>query len=95
MVFATKKGIEITEGSNIEFNNIKLVTQQANPLVYIQNSSKLTFNNFSIEPNIPLVFSINGDRTHSIHTKGLNWNNAIKKDEFLFGAKVNSISYQQ
>jgi DNA sulfur modification protein DndE len=95
MVFATKKGIEITEGSNIEFNNIKLVTQQASPLVYIQNSSKLTFNNFSIEPNIPLVFSINGDRAHSIHVKGLNWNNAIKKDEFLFGAKTNSISYQQ
>ena len=95
MVFATKKGIEVTEGSNIEFNNVKLVTQQASPLVYIQNSSKLTFNNFSIAPNIPLVFSINGDRAHSIHVKGLNWNNAIKKDEFLFGAKTNSISYQQ
>ncbi|MEY4811373.1 MAG: hypothetical protein RLZZ462_246, partial [Bacteroidota bacterium] len=54
-----------------------------------------TFNNFSIEPNIPLVFSVNGDRSHSIHVKGLNWNNAIKKDEFLFGAKANSISYQQ
>jgi hypothetical protein len=93
MVFATNKGIECTEGSNIEFNNIKLVTQQANPLVYIQNSSKLSFNNFSFEPGVPLLFSVNGDRSNGIVVKTTN--TAAKKDEFLFGAKPNSITYQK
>ena len=95
MVFATRKGIEITEGSNIEFNNVKLVTEQASPLIYIQNSSKLSFNRLGIEPNIPLVFSINGDRSNTIQVKSTNTSTAIKKDEFLFGAKSNSITYQQ
>ena len=95
MVFATNKGIECTEGSNIEFNNIKLITQQANPLVYIQNSSKITFNNFSFEPGVPLLFSVNGDRSNGIVVKSTNTNAAAKKDEFLFGAKPNSVTYQK
>jgi len=95
MVFATNKGIECTEGANIEFNNIKLVTQQANPLVYIQNSSKLTFNNFSFESGVPLLFSVNGDRSSGILVKSTNVGAAAKKDEFLFGAKPNSITYQK
>lgn len=95
MVFATNKGIECTEGANIEFNNIKLVTQQANPLVYIQNSSKLTFNNFSFESGVPLLFSVNGDRSSGILVKSTNVGAAAKKDEFLFGAKTNSINYQK
>lgn len=95
MVFATNKGIECTEGSNIEFNNIKLVTQQANPLVYIQNSSKLSFHNFSFESGVPLLFSVNGDRSSSILVTSTNAGAAVKKDEFLFGAKTNSITYQK
>lgn len=95
MVFATNKGIECIEGSNIEFNNIKLVTQQANPLVYIQNSSKLSFNNFSFESGVPLLFSVNGDRSSGIVVTSTNAGAATKKDEFLFGAKPNSITYQK
>ena len=95
MVFATNKGIECTEGANIEFNNIKLITQQANPLVYIQNSNKISFNNFSFEPGVPLLFSVNGDRSNGIVVKSTNTSAAAKKDEFLFGAKPNSITYQK
>jgi DNA sulfur modification protein DndE len=95
MVFATRKGIELTEGANIEFNNIKLIAEQANPLVYIQNSSKISFNNFSFEKGVPLLFSINGDRTTGIEVKSTNTDNATNKNEFLFGAKSNSITYQK
>ncbi|MEY3737626.1 MAG: hypothetical protein RL544_404, partial [Bacteroidota bacterium] len=42
-----------------------------------------------------LLFSVNGDRSNSIVVKSTNANAAAKKDEFLFGAKPNSITYQK
>ena len=94
LVLRTRKGIECTEGSGIRFNNVKLVAAETDPLIYIQNSSAITFNNISYEGNPALLFSVNGDRSKNITVTKTETGKAKNKAVFLFGANASSVEFK-
>lgn len=94
MVLETRKGIECTEGDGISFNNIRLITSDADPLIYLQNSSNTNFDNISYDNTAALLFSVNGDRSKNIKVTKTDLSKAKNKVEFAFGASQSSIEFK-
>ena len=93
MVLQTKIGIECTEASNVRFDNIRLVTSESDPLVYLQNSKDIDFTNISYDNRAQVLFSVNGDRTKNINVNKTDLNKTNNKASFNFGAKTSSIVF--
>ncbi len=91
LVLQAKKGIECTEAKYIQFNNVKLLTQEADPLVYLQNSSHISFNGLEYGNKVPLLFSVNGDRSAFIKVTKTDLSKAAQKASFSFGADAASL----
>ncbi len=94
MVLQTHKGIECTEGNHINFNNIRLVTSEADPLIYLQNSANIQFHNISYEASPALLFSINGDRSKNIKVTKTDLSKPKNRSTFAFGAISSSIDFK-
>ena len=94
LVLRSRKGIECTEGSGISFTNVKLVASDSDPLIYIQNSSAIKFNNISYEGNPTVLFSVNGDRTKNITVTKSETGKAKTKAVFSFGANASSVEFK-
>lgn len=94
MVLETRKGIECTEVEGISFNNIRLITTDTDPLIYLQNTSNTNFNNISYENNATLLFSVNGDRSKHIKVTKTDFAKAKNKVAFTFGATQSSIQFK-
>ena len=86
----SKKGMECSEAKNISLKNVKLVTENSNPVIDILNSSNIIFTKFSTEMNPSLMIRMGGDRTNNIQ-----WINSTKliNSQYLteFGASENSL----
>ncbi|HVZ25111.1 MAG TPA: glycoside hydrolase family 28 protein, partial [Sediminibacterium sp.] len=94
LVLQTRQAIECTEAWNVQFNDIRLLSRENNPLVYIQNSKELQFNKVrSLQP-VTLFFSLNGDRCSRIRVSEADWNNVQQKAAYNFGAIPSSIDMQ-
>lgn len=91
MVMQTRKGIECTEAKNCSFENLRLSCTNADPLVYLQNSSGITFNNVQSVKPVNLFFSVNGDRSKNIRVSKTNFSNTQNKASFSFGAEKNAL----
>lgn len=94
MVLQTRKGIELTEASNIRFTNVKLVTAEPDPVVYIQNSNDIAFSNLGYNNQAPVLFSVNGDRSKNIRVIKTDLSKAKNKAEFKFGANASSVEFK-
>lgn len=93
-VLHTRKGIECTEATNIDLRNIKLVTTEPDPLVYIQNSKGIRFTGLQFGQPVPLLFSINGDRTVDIHVDQADFSKVSNKSVFNFGANPSALVFK-
>lgn len=94
MVLQTRKGIECTEGDHVSFNHIRLITAEPDPLIYLQNSGNIQFNNISCGSAPALLFSVNGDRSKNIKVTGTDVSKAKNKTAFAFGAVASSIEFK-
>lgn len=94
LVLKTDKGIECNEAKNISFNNIFLLPASTKPLVHLQNSADISFNQLKFETNPEMIFSINGDRSGKVVVSGSN-NSIIKtKTEFRYGANTGILQFK-
>lgn len=66
MVLQAKKGIDVQEATGITFRNIKVISEETDPVIDITQSDKLIFQNISAKKSEALRFRINGERTDSI-----------------------------
>ena len=94
MVLQAKKGIECTEGTNISFRNIRLIAEESDPLVYLQNSSDIRFDNISYDNAATVLFSVNGDRSKNINVIKTDGAKTKTKATFNFGAVPTSIVFK-
>ncbi len=94
MVLQTRKGAEITEAKNVRFNNVQFNTAESDPVVYLQNSTGIWFNNIGYNANAETLFSVNGERSSHISVSKTNLTKAKNKAEFKFGALVSSIDFK-
>lgn len=80
------KGIDISEASNIQLSNVKVITKNANPVIDIVNSKNISFNGLSVNKDASLVFRIGGDRTEKIAVTKSDFKDTKQLVEFEFGA---------
>lgn len=92
MVIQTKKGIDISEASNISFENVNIITRATNPVVDILNSSNVVFKKMKFPSASELLFRVGGDRTKNISVINSNTDSAKQIVEFEFGADKKDFS---
>jgi polygalacturonase len=92
IVLKTTKGVEAIEASNTSFKNIQLVTSNTKPVIYIENSSALTFDNITYNNGADLLLSINGEKTGNIQLLNTDESRAKKKVDYGNGATQSSVS---
>ena len=91
MVVKAEKGIELTDAKGITLNNIQLITDSKKPVVFIDNSSNLTFDKIDFNKNTDLFMSVNGDRSANISVAKTDVSKAKKEVEFQKGALEKSL----
>jgi polygalacturonase len=86
----SKKGMDCSEAKNITLKNVNLITENAEPVIDIVNSSNILFNKFSTVADPKVIIRMGGDRTNAIQ-----WANsaAVKSGQSVieFGAAENSL----
>jgi len=73
-----KKGIEIIEASGIFLKNVNVITDDTNPIVYIQNGTNVNINGLQYKNGSELLFNITGEKTKDIKVTGTDVSKAKK-----------------
>jgi len=91
MVLKTNKGAELIAAKNIGLKNIRLITKNTEPVIYIENSSMLHLDSIQYNKGAGLLFSINGDKAGNIQVVHTDASAARQKATFNFGAAENAL----
>jgi polygalacturonase len=91
MVLKANKGAELIAANDIGLKNIRLVTKDTDPVVYIENSSRITLDGLKYNEGAQLLFSINGDQCADIRVQGTDVTSALRKAAYNYGSKVNML----
>jgi polygalacturonase len=91
MVLKANRGAELIEAKKISFKNIRLVTQNTDPVMYIENSSDLTIAGMGYDRGAALLLSINGNRCGNIRVTGADLSGSAKGAVFNYGAVENML----
>ena len=86
MVLKVAKGAELIEAKSIDLKNIRLVTSDSTPVIYVENSNDLHFQNIRYNAGAGLLFSINGDRCGNIRVTDTDRSKAVHDAAFQYGA---------
>jgi polygalacturonase len=86
MVLKVAKGAELAEAQQVHLKNIQLVTSNTDPVIYVENSSQLSFDHIGYNKGATLLFSINGDRCSGLRVKDTDGSKAVRNAAFNFGA---------
>ena len=92
MVLQAEKGVELTDVSDFRLTDIQLITQETKPVIYVENSQKITFSHIQYPANADLLFSINGERMQSIRVTNTDTTQARTKAEFTHGAQEKQLT---
>ncbi len=92
MLLQAKKGIDIQEASNITFRNIKVISDETNPVVDVVHSDNLTFDKITYKNGAELLFRISGDRSRDILIKNTDASKAKEKISYELGASEKSVT---
>ncbi len=85
------KGIDISEATGVHFKNVKLITNDTDPVADILNSSDVSFDKFIFPAPTELLFRIGGERTANISMVNSATDAAKQKVQFEFEAKETSL----
>lgn len=91
MTLQAEKGIEIEEAKEIHFKNVNVISEQTKPVVNIQNSSSISFDNFQYKQGSELLFNVIGDRSSNIKVSNTSIANSVRRGEFSQGATNQSL----
>jgi len=91
MILQAKKGFDIQEASGITFRNIKMISDQTNPVIDIIQSDNLVFDNISYKDGSALLFRLGGDRVKNITIKNTDTSRAKKEISVELGASPSVI----
>jgi polygalacturonase len=92
MVLQAKKGFDVQEASGITFRNIKMISDETNPVVEVTQSDNLLFDNITYKDGSALLFRINGERSNNIQIKNTDASKAKEKISYELGATEKSVT---
>jgi polygalacturonase len=92
MVLKADKGAELIAAQHIDLRHIHLVASDTTtPVVYIENSSDLHFDDIRYKPGAGTLFSVNGDKCAGILIAGTDRSKAVHDASFNYGAAPKSL----
>lgn len=91
LVIKAKHGIVCTEATGVYIKNMKLITEDTNPVISIDNSQSINLDNITYNADSNLLFKISGAKTDDIAVKNTDTKAAKNKIEFRDGATAKSI----
>jgi DNA sulfur modification protein DndE len=94
LVLQTRKGADLTEANDVRFYNVKFVTTESDPVINVQNSHNIIFENIDYNKDAPVLLGINGDRSKNIQVSKTDLKNAKNKAVFNFGAAASSVEFK-
>jgi len=92
MVLQAKKGFDVQEATGITFRNIKMISDETNPVVDIVQSDKLLFDNITYKDGSALLFRVSGERSNAINIKNTDASKAKEKISYELGATEKSVT---
>jgi RAB protein geranylgeranyltransferase component A len=92
MVLQAKKGFDVQEATGITFRNIKMISDETNPVVDIAQSDKLLFDNITYKDGSALLFRVSGERSNAINIKNTDASKAKEKITYELGATEKSVT---
>ena len=91
MVLQAEKGIDVQEATGIIFKNIKVISNETDPVIDVVHSDKLVFDNITYKDGAKLLFRINGERSNNISIKNTDASKAKEKITYELGATEKSV----
>jgi hypothetical protein len=91
MVFRSKKGFDIQEASDLRFKNIKVITDDTEPVIDIVQSNNISFDNIVFKEGASLLWRVGGDRVKKIEITHTNTSTAKEKLVAELGADAKEI----
>lgn len=90
-VLQADRGAEIIEAEGITLKDVKLVSSNTNPLVYVENSTSIRLDHLGYNSNQDLVLKVNGERSKNIRLLNTDASNIKNKVIVENGAKSKSV----
>ena len=91
MVLKAKQGASIIDAQGIALKDIRLITSDTTPVIYVENSSNLHFDNITYNAGAGLLFSINGNKSANISVANTDRSKAVHDAAFNYGAAQNAL----
>ena len=95
MVLQANKGILCAEADQVSFKNVKIIADDSNPVVLINNAKNISFDQLQYKPETILLFGITGKETRNINVKGTDISSAKKDIEFSEGAEKKEVKFSK
>jgi polygalacturonase len=94
MVLQARQGLDIQEASGILFKNIKMISDDTDPVIDIVQSDGLTFDNITYKDGSELLLRVSGDRAKNITLKNTNAKKAKEAVKMELGASEGAVKIQ-
>ena len=85
LVLQAKKGVDITEGTGITINNLRLISKETDPVINIHNSRKISFQKLGYN-DAEVLLNVTGDKSQEISVKGADLKKSKRNLTVGFGA---------
>jgi polygalacturonase len=86
MVLQAKDGLDCTEATGLHLKNVKLITENTNPVMNIHNSKDITLDKIGYKNGAELLLNVTGEKSANINLINTDASKAKNKVEFSFGA---------
>ena len=94
LVISSKQGLDMTEGSDIVLKNVRLITQNGDPLLNIHNSKNISLNNITYESGTPVFLNISGEKSAGLKITNVDMSRAGAAIQYSFGASESAVQLQ-
>ena len=92
MIIQAVKGLDCTEGTNIQLLNVRLITKDTDPVMNIHNSKQIVLDKIGYPKDAVLLLNITGEKSEKIQLKNTDGAQAKDKVKFSYGASEKALN---
>lgn len=93
VILQTEKGAELIDAKNLQLKNIQLFAKENNPLILMDNSSQVSFEEIGFNLGTALLFSVSGERSKDLQVSKTNLSAVQNKAVFVKGASEKQLVF--
>ncbi|MGC4104416.1 hypothetical protein [Ferruginibacter sp.] len=93
-VLQADEGIDIQEASNINLNNVTMLSRNTNPVAYVLNSDNINITNLKYKDSADVLAIVQGERTKNVNILNTDVTKAKQKLNTGFGVTDAVVSWE-